>query len=126
MRLKAFIRNDSIFVSSGFQFQSVRLKVVFKVLGRIVPTTFQFQSVRLKGEILEAYEIIEKMEAENRTLKRENIELIIERDQFRSLAEELRGKLAKVSQDFDDCAKQARKYISIQKDEKDQNKRPHS
>lgn len=79
-----------------------------------------------RREILEAYEIIEKMEAENRTLKRENIELIIERDQFRSLAEELRGKLAKVSQDFDDCAKQARKYISIQKDEKDQNKRPHS
>lgn len=78
-----------------------------------------------RREILEAYEIIEKMETENRTLKRENIELTIERDQFKSLAEELRNKLAKVSQDFDDCAKQAKKYIAIQ-DEKDQDQRPRA
>lgn len=76
-----------------------------------------------RKEILEAYEIIEKMEAENRTLKRENIELTIERDQFKALAEELRNKLAKVSQDFDDCAEQARKYIAIQNNEEDTNKR---
>lgn len=74
-----------------------------------------------RREILEAYEIIEKMETENRTLKRTNIELTIERDQFKALADQLRERLKKVSKDFDDCAEQARKYISIQKDEADKN-----
>lgn len=74
-----------------------------------------------RKEILESYEIIDKMEAENRTLKRANIELTVERDTFRTLAEQLKAKLEKVTQDFDDCAEQARRYLSKPKDEADKN-----
>lgn len=79
-----------------------------------------------RKEVLEAYEIIEKMEAENRTLKREKMELTIERDEFKALAEELKIKLAKALQDFDDCAKQTKKYIAIQNNEKNQDQRPRT
>lgn len=74
-----------------------------------------------RREILEAYEIIEKMETENRTLKRENMELTIERDRFEALANELKEKLDKLTDDFERVAVQAKKYITI--DEKDQDKR---
>lgn len=74
-----------------------------------------------RREILEAYEIIEKMETENRTLKRENMELAIERDRFEALANELKEKLDKLTDDFEKVAVQAKKYITI--DEKDQDKR---
>lgn len=77
-------------------------------------------------EIIEAYEISEKMEAENRLLKRKNMELTIERDEFKALAEELKIKLAKALQDFDDCAKQTKKYIAIQNNEKNQDQRPRT
>lgn len=76
-----------------------------------------------RRDILEAYEIIEKMEVENRCLKHENMELTIERDKFKSLADELRSKLAKVSRDFDECSKQAAKYITS-KNEENKTKRP--
>lgn len=66
-----------------------------------------------RREILEAYEIIEKMDSENRNLKRTNMELTIERDQFKSLVEELKSKLEKVSGDLDACAEQAKKYMPI-------------
>lgn len=79
-----------------------------------------------RKEIIEAYEISEKMEAENRLLKRKNMELTIERDEFKALAEELKIKLAKALQDFDDCAKQTKKYIAIQNNEKNQDQRPRT
>lgn len=71
-----------------------------------------------RKEIMEAYEIIERMEIENRTLKRENMELTIERDNFKLLADELRAKLDKVTKDFDKVAKQAHALKTIL-DEKD-------
>lgn len=71
-----------------------------------------------RKEIMEAYEIIERMEIENRTLKRENMELTIERDNFKLLADELRAKLDKVTKDFDKVAKQAHALKTIS-DEKD-------
>ena len=71
-----------------------------------------------RKEIMEAYEIIERMEIENRTLKRENMELTIERDNFKLMADELRAKLDKVTKDFDKVEKQvhALKTISDEKD----------
>lgn len=74
-----------------------------------------------RKEIMEAYEIIERMEIENRTLKRENMELTIERDNFKSLVDELRSKLDKLTKDFDEVAKQAQTLKSISQDAKDKN-----
>lgn len=75
-----------------------------------------------RNEILEAYKIIKQMELENRNLQQANMQLTAERDNFKTLAEELRGRLEKLTKDFDDCAEQAKKYIpSIQKNENDKN-----
>lgn len=82
-----------------------------------------------RKDILEAYDIIEKMEAENRTLKREKMELTIERDNFKVLAEQLKVRLEKLTKDFDECAEQARKYIpnTMKKEnEDDKTERPYS
>jgi hypothetical protein len=74
-----------------------------------------------RREIMDAYAIIDTMVIENKHLKRQNMELTIERDRFKELAEQLKDKLEKVNKDLDECAKQAKKYIA--KNEENQNKR---
>jgi hypothetical protein len=82
-----------------------------------------------RDEILEAYKIIKQMELENRNLVRENIQLVTERDTFKTLAEQLKGRLDKLTKDFDECAEQAKRYlpnIQNKENEDDKTERPYS
>lgn len=61
-----------------------------------------------REKILKMYVLVDSMEAENKRLKKENMTLTIERDQFKELADKLRDELTFVKKDLDECAKKVR------------------